>query len=284
MLTTEQLYQLCFQKGSKSYCNEILKHMFHKPLQLVTRYPLFYKSGLNNATLVYTITHKGSQLLHKQGFERMITSQKTYKLKNSTLLYREHEKGLNDVRIALVKGAELIGAIIETWITDRDFKEPKIRRQLRVQDPKTGQSFGFQPDGFFVLRLKTGDRKPFFLEYDNNTTFHKRFGNIKIRGYHLLGDIWRKLPVFEKFKDIPATYRVLTVTNAGIDRTFHFTKLSVEPLFANQKQKEINTRRFYFTQSSLVTPETVYIDPIWFIPFKSTNKEEKFAIFEHTKE
>ncbi len=152
MLTSEQIYQLCFSQGSKSYCNEVLKYMFHKPMQLVNRHPL-YESGLNN-TIVYTITHRGSQLLQKNSLGRIITPNKAYKIKHSTLLYREHEKGLNDVRIALTKGAKEIGATIETWLSDRDFKQPTIRKQLRVYDPKTDQTFGFQPDGFFVLKLK----------------------------------------------------------------------------------------------------------------------------------
>lgn len=281
MLTTEQIYMLCFPKGSKSYCNDILKYMFHKPLQLVNRHSL-YERGLNN-TIVYTITNRGSRLLHAQNAGRIVTSNKAYKIKNSTLLYREHEKGLNDVRIAITKGAKSIGATIETWISDRDFKQPRIRKQLRVYDQKKGEAFGFQPDGFFVLKLATGELKPFFLEYDNNTTFHKRFGSIKIRGYHLLGDLWRKLPVFAPYKDIPVTYRVLTVTNAGIDRAFHLKEKSVEALFKNDKQKEQNTKRFYFTQSSLVIPETIFIEPIWFVPFKSKRKEEKIAIFEKEK-
>ena len=280
MLTTQQIYQLCFKKGSKAYCDEILRHMYHRPLQLVNRHAFTFTKGLNNASLFYTISRKGSQLLYEKNLGRVITPQKAYKMKNSKNLYREHEKGLNDVRIAIVKGAEKIGAVIETWISDSDFKKPKIRKQLRVQDQKTGEIFGFEPDGFFVLRLPTGERKPFFLEYDNNTTFHKRFQRIKIQGYHLLGDIWRKLPVFVKYKDIQVTYRVLTVTNAGVDRAFHFKQQSVEALFVKDNKRELHTRRFYFTQADLVVNDTIFTEPIWFIPFKSKTQNQKFAIFE----
>jgi hypothetical protein len=243
--------------------------------------PIEYGKG--SPKLAYSITKRGSDYLQSMGLYASVSPNKAYKIKNSTLLYRKHEIAINDVRIAVEIAVKDEGWELVEWISDVDFKNPNLIKLLKVYDPESGSNIPVAPDGFFTIRIPSLGREVlFFLELDRGTMENKRFRYKKIRGFHLFGELWRTLPIFQRYKDLPVTYRVLTVVDGGTDRTYNLKSNCAEKEFAEElrEDQQAKSRRFWFTELSKITRESIFRQPIWLVPFQSKVKEERFALFD----
>jgi len=279
-LTSDQILLLHFPKDSKGYCNDRLRILFHKPYHFVDRFPLPVEWGKGSPKLVYTLTKRGSDLLKTMGLFAYVSPQKAYKMKNRTSIYRKHEVAINSVRIALDLGVKLHGWKIEEWITDIEFKDSKLISQLKVFDIKDGVKIPVVPDGFFVVNFPNTNKKTlFFLEMDRGTMEIDRFRKRKIRGYALFAEKWRQVEMFRKYKELPVTFRVLTVVDGGVERVKNLKDATEQEFSKDEDDKIFKGRRFYFTELSKITPETVLTEDIWLVPYKSTIPEMRYPLF-----
>lgn len=280
-LTADQILKLHFPKGSQSYCNERLKFLFHKPRRLINREPLPVEWGKGSPKLAYSLTKMGADMLKKNGFYADFTYQKAYKLKNSGAIYRKHEIAINEFSIAVELAAKNYGLKVEKWISETEFKDPELLNKLKVFDPESGLDIPIAPDGFFALSFpESGKKTLFFLELDRGTMEIKRFKFKKIRGYHLFGEKWRELDTFREYRDLPYTFRVLTVVDGGTERTYNLKMSAEKEFLEDDKEERVNKgRRFYFTELSRVSPETILFEPIWLVAYKSGASEERYPLF-----
>jgi hypothetical protein len=282
-LTTDQIFNLHFLKGSQSYCNERLRVLFHKPYQYVNRTALPVEWGKGSSKLVYTLTKQGADHLQNMGLYAAVSPNKAYKMKSGTSTYRRHEIAINDVRIAVEKTCEAMGWELTEWISDTEFKNSSLLSQMRVRDSESSAVIPVAPDGFFAIRRPgVANETLFFLELDRGTMENKRFRVKKIRGYHLFGDVWRDVPMFKKYKNNPFTYRVLTVVDGGAERTHNLQVNCAEKEFEKEDQEDrVNkSKRFWFTELPNVVTEEVFQKPVWLVPFQSKNVEERYPLFD----
>lgn len=278
-LTVDQIQLLHFKRGSKGFCNDRLRGLFRKPHCFINRSILPVEWGKGSPKLVYTLTAKGSTLLKTMGLYAYVSPQKAYKMKSRTSIYRKHEVAINSVRIALDLGIKLHGWEIEEWITDVEFKNPKILSQLKVFDTKDGVKIPIVPDGFFVVNFPNTNKKAlFFLELDRGTMEIDRFRKRKVRGYTLFAEKWRQIEMFRKYKELPVTFRVLTVIDGGVERVKNL-KNATEQELSKDADKIFKGRRFYFTELSKIIPETIFTEDIWLVPYKSTIPEMRYPLF-----
>lgn len=284
-LTTDQIFQLHFPKGSISYCHERLKYLFHAPLRLVNRFSSPVEWGKGAAQLIYTLTKRGADLLRSRGIDTNYTFQKAYKLRNNKPAYKAHEIAINQFRISIEKGVKKYGWEIEEWITDVEFKNPQLIPKMRVDDPESSKYIPVVPDGFFCIHSpQTGKRAIFFLEVERGKIAKKRLRIKKIRGFDFFRLKWRMIDEFRKYKDLQITFRVLIVVDGGTKLTLNLMKDCGEKEFIKGSEKErlAKGRNYYFTELSKVTPETVLTDLIWLIPFQSTTSDKRFSLFDQT--
>lgn len=282
-LTAEQIRKLHFPEGSQSYCNERLRALFHKPYRYVDRRPLPLEWGKGSPKLVYTLTKRGADRLKEEGFFKDVTFQSLYKLKQGTAEYKKHEIAVNEFMIAAEQGAKQKGWEMESWISEADFKHPSLLKELKAYDPETGRDIPVAPDGFFSLYFPEQDKRAlFFLELDRGTMEIARFRYKKIRGYTLFGEKWREIETFRKYKDLPITFRVLNVIDGGEQRMANLLHIAAEKEFESDPDDErlAKSRRFYFSLLKDITPESVFSDPLWLVPYRSRTPEEKFALID----
>ncbi len=280
-LTADQISRLHFPKGSQSYCNERLRFLFHKPYRLINREPLPIEWGKGSPKLAYSLTKTGADLLKKNGFYADYSYQKAYKLKNSGAVYKKHEIAINEFSIAVELAVKNYGGRIEKQISETEFKDPGLLRQMKVFDLETGLDIPIAPDWFFAVSFPESGRKAlFFLEMDRGTMELKRFRFKKIRGYHLFGEKWRNLDIFREYSDFPYTFRVLTVVDGGIERTNNLKMCAEKEFMGDDEEERVKKgRRFYFTELANITPDTVLLGKIWLVAFKSRNAEERYPLF-----
>lgn len=285
-LTTEQICRLHFPKGSQSYCNSRLRALFHHPYCYVHRHLLPVEWGKGSPKLVYSLTRRGINKLREEIAYPFISHQTLYKQKHTTPLYRRHEIAINEFRIAVELGCQQKGWQLESWISEQEFKNPSLLRQMRVVDVETNRKIPVVPDGFLAIFFPEVNKKAlFFLELDRGTMDLGRFRFKKIRGYHLLAQRWQELEPFRKYRDLSITFRVLTVVDGGEKRTMNLKEKAAEKEFLLEKPEErlLKTRRFYFTTLDKISPQTIFTQPIWLIPFRSRTKEERFNLVDFTR-
>jgi hypothetical protein len=285
-LTAEQICRLHFPKGSQSYCNFRLRALFHHPYRYVQRHTLPVEWGKGSPKLAYSLTRRGINKLREKLAYPFVSYQTLYKQKQATPLYRKHEIAINEFRIAVELGCQQKGWQLENWITEQEFKEPSLLKQMRVVDIETNRKIPVVPDSFLAIFFPEVNKKAlFFLELDRGTMDLGRFRFKKIRGYHLLAQKWQEVELFRKYRDLSITFRVLTVVDGGEKRAWNLKEKTAEREFLSEKPEEKlpKSRRFYFTTLDKISPQTIFTQPIWLIPFRSRTKEERFSLIDFTR-
>lgn len=149
---------------------------------------------------VYALAQRGANFVASHtGIDRRTVRWRKYH-NYVGLLYVEHRLAVNDFRIALTLGAEILGHRVELWQYEVPIKED-------VEDPDEHvPPLVFRPDAY--ARCLVGPRRVhLFLEMDMGTESHERFAK-KIRRYLA----YKESRLF-KFRFGGRSFRILTVAH-----------------------------------------------------------------------
>ena len=244
--TQEQLQALVFTPTTASSCKRRLTLLYHNGYLDRRLIPLRSAFGSNRA--VYCLDRRGAELLsyrHKTGSAVIHWRPAD---NNRELYFLEHMIAANDVRSAATLAAQRMSLTIN-WTDERELRS-RAMKQL-VKDPKKPTTLlAVVPDGYFVLQA--GEHLDgFALELDRGTVEERPFKE-KVRA---LGE-WK----------VTGTYR----------RTFKMDSLRVLFVVAPNKRDKGRLERikswteaeggenlFWFTDLSEVSPETLFVEPIW---------------------
>ena len=162
-----------------------------------------------------------------------------------------HDIAVNDFRLNVEYASHYYSHLeLDTWIPEGNFLSEMDSVNI------SGKRKGVRPDGFFILinqnhRIKNQPaRARFLLEYDNSTHPVSRFGKEKA----LAGVAYIRSQAYKKRFGFNSG-RWLVVCKSEV-RMNHL-KTKTEQVVGK------DAKLFYFTTKDLVTPSTIFNQPIW---------------------
>lgn len=247
-LTSEQVKQMEFEKGSITACRRRLTLLFHNGFLSDASKPK--TAGYGSSKRIYCLSKKGADLISHLYSEKEAREIKWNDKQNKVeAFFIEHTLRLNDVRIAFAK------SVLETkdydlfWFNESEVKSWKEK----VDDPEnSGKNLAITPDAFLYLIGK--DKKAYyFLEIDRATESNRRWRD-KIRGYV---EYVKSGKYQARFKT--EALRVLTVTTSK-ERLANLLKTT---------QSVENAYFFLFTTFDQIKSKNIIFQPVW----QSTEKK-----------
>lgn len=171
---------------------------------------------------------------------------KDHRAADVSLLFFEHALAINDVRIAVTLAARSKGYRIEKWLDDNQLKSDVMKDYVTVKGQRRTERVAIIPDAYFLVDL--GERRAhFFLELDRATMSSTRW-KTRVLGYKTYTESGKYEQRYHT-----RSLRILTVTT---------TQARLENL-KKTTEAASNQKLFWFTTLDQITPETVFIAPIW---------------------
>lgn len=236
MLTTEQVYRLCFSSISRA--RKRLRLLWQH--RLIARHSRPVRMGEGTAPYLYILTSRGRKAIGDSTAGVLIT-------RRTTRLSLHSEK-INDFHIALMLAAkDSWYPTLSKWQQGRGlhFTGTAHTDQVSVRVP-------IVPDAFFVLALGKQEFA-YFLEMDRGTTDLKRI-KVKLLAYL---DLWRSKVASKQLRI--RSFRVLYITTT--QRRLQNILKVIEGLHGGHRRTDVLciTEQGKF---SLQRPEKLF-EPIW---------------------
>jgi Replication-relaxation len=173
-------------------------------------------------------------------------SDKDHRSDEVSLMFFEHARAINDVRIAVTLAAKKNGFEVEKWVDDNQLKSQEMKDYVTVKGRKQSQRVPVIPDAYFILNMGK-KRAHFFLELDRATMSSKRW-KTRVLGY-------RAYTASGKYQERYHTtsLRILTVTTT--EERLSNLKKTTEQAGGNKV--------FWFTTIDQVTVGNIFFSPIW---------------------
>lgn len=265
LLSSHQIEALFFPStkenthSRRSACQRRLQLLYHHGF--LDRLPQPVILGKGRAPFVYALDGAGADFVANiLGNDR---AEVGWKPKHNELgpQFLDHSLVINDVRAVMQLLVE--SGVFETveWTDELKLKSAEMKEKVPylMQGARAVRKF---PDGYFVIKLSTGQVAYFFLEVDQGTMTNARWQE-KVKAYHEFRQSGRSKKYYGT-----RNFRVLAVTTS--ERRLNNLKRTTE--------KAGGDHYFWFVTQEVVNiwqPEEI-LDSVWWI----ATKEDKQSLFE----
>jgi Replication-relaxation len=253
VLTQKQIEQLFF--GSRETARYRLQYLFDGGY--LDRKFLPPVMGMGRSPTLYILDRLGlEQLRLERGYDDLRWYGTS---KDLSTQFLEHTIAINDVMVALTLACRKHQFEIEGWKTENEIKADFDRVNIKAPSGKR-ESVPLLPDAIFSF-IAFGQRNRCLLELDRGTEKTATFKE-KITAY---------TAYFEN-----GTYEARYQTTAGRVLTVISSRYSGEKRLTDLKQATEQAggkKRFWFTTSKSITPDTILFSPIWQLATESQPRE-----------